>query len=110
MICFICNIERDSVFVDEPDHICSICGYPHMKKSKIPTEHNHEMGYASNYHLQNLTWAEHISICPGQTIYDGSMYVNISGEICTTYKYPHQYKEESPCLYEGTRYVGKNNK
>lgn len=78
-----------------------------IQKKSIPTEHNHQIGYASNYHLQNLTWAEHISICPGQEIYSKSMYVEVSGEICTTYKYPYQYKEESPCLYEGVRYVGK---
>ncbi len=107
MICFICNLERDSVFLDEPDHVCSICGCPYMKKSKIPTECNHEIGYANNYHLQSITPAEHISICPGQEIYSGSMYVNVSGQICTTYKYPYQYKEESPCLYDGTRYVSK---
>lgn len=78
-----------------------------IAKSKIPTKNNHEIGYASNYHLQNVTFAEHISICPGQEIYSDSMYVEVSGEICTTYKYPYQYKEESPCLYERTRYVGK---
>lgn len=107
MICFICNLERDSIFLDEPDHICSICGCPYMKKSKIPTQYNHEIGYASNYHLQNLVSAEHISICPGQTLWKSLYEQGIYGEICTTYKYPHQYKEESPCLYDGTRYVGK---
>ncbi|MBU7587563.1 MAG: hypothetical protein KAF91_32860 [Nostoc sp. TH1S01] len=109
MICFLCNVEADDVFPEAKENDeCAICGHPFMKKSKIPTEQNHQLGYASNYHLQNLTSAEHISICPGQTIYSGSMYVDISGEICTTYKYPHQYKEESPCLYNGTRYVGKS--
>ena len=110
MICFTCNLEADKRFFEENDNVCPDCGSWFLKKSKIPTEHNHEMGYASNYHLQSLTSAEHISICPGQTIYSGSMYVNVAGEICTTYKYPHQYKEESPCLYEGTRYIGKNKK
>ncbi|MFN6475296.1 hypothetical protein [Nostoc sp. DedQUE07] len=81
-----------------------------MKKEKIPSRDNHELGYASNYHLQHLTSAEHISIRPGQEIYCGSMYVEVSGEICTTYKYPYQYKEESSCLYEGTRYIGKKGR
>jgi hypothetical protein len=93
----------DSFAISTPD-----CGTCFIKKSKIPTEHNHEIGYASNYHLQNITPAEHISILPGQKIYSGSMYLNVSGKICTTYKYPYQYKEESPCLYDGTRYVGKS--
>nr|MDZ8061264.1 hypothetical protein [Nostoc sp. EkiNYC01] len=110
MICSVCNIESEENFPEEKaNDCCTICGHPFMKKTKIPTQQNHELGYASNYHLQNLTFAEHISICPGQTIYPGSMYVNITGEICTTYKYPHQYKEESPCLYDGTRYVGKSH-
>ncbi|MBN3871854.1 hypothetical protein [Nostoc sp. JL33] len=110
MICFTCNLEADERFFEENDNVCPDCGSWFIKKSKIPTEHNHKIGYASTYHLQNLTWAEHISIRPGQEIYSGSMYLNVSGQICTTYKYPYQYKEESPCLYDGTRYVGKNKK
>jgi DNA-directed RNA polymerase subunit RPC12/RpoP len=110
MICFTCNLEVNDNFFEENDNVCPDCGTWFLKKSKIPTECNHEIGYANNYHLQNITWAEHISICPGQKIYSASMYVDVSGEICTTYKYPHQYKEESPCLYDGIRYVGKNTK
>ncbi|MBD2503946.1 hypothetical protein [Anabaena azotica] len=104
-VCNLCNVEEES-FPDEKDG-CRICGYPFMKKKYVPSENSHQLGHAVNYHLQYLTSAEHISICPGEYIYPESMYSDISGEICTTYKAPYSYQERSPSLYDGTTYRGK---